>query len=691
MTRDPVSPRMHGAAGTPVLDVRDLQTQFFTDAGIVRAVDGVTFSVAAGETLGIVGESGSGKSVTALSLMRLLEEPARIVGGEVRFQGRDVLEMTPDELRALRGDGIAMVFQDPMTSLNPVLRVARQLVETMRTHGRFDDEEATARAISLLGRMGITAPERAIKSYPHQFSGGMRQRVMLAMGFSNEPALLIADEPTTALDVTIQAQILDLIVELNRDFGAAIILISHALGVIANVCRRVIVMYAGEVVEEGPTEQVLADPRHPYTWALINAVPRIDRHLPGTRRLTTIEGAPPDPLAIPTGCRFAVRCPFRIAKCDEHPALRDLPPGRKARCWVTQSGESLPPPVTAQAAAGVISPAADPPETAISEPLLKVRGLVKHFPLPRDGLFGSKKVVRAVDGVNLDVAAGETVGVVGESGCGKSTFARLVVRIHEPTAGSIRFAGQEIAAASASAIRPLRRRMQMVFQDPYASLNPRMTVSDIISEPIRFHGLADSPRTTAQRVEELLAAVGLNPKMAIRYPHEFSGGQRQRISIARALALQPDFIIADEPISSLDVNIQAQIINLLIDLQERFRLTYLFIAHDLAVVRHICDRIVVFYLGKVMEIAPAEDLFTASLHPYTRYLISAVPIPDADAERKRERLPLAGEPPSAIDPPSGCCFRTRCPIAKPICAEVTPPLAIQRGGHLAACHFPGQF
>src|SRR3954470_3365118 len=336
------------AVPTPALEVRDLRTQFFTDEGVVRAVDGVSFTVAAGETLGIVGESGSGKSVTALSLMRLLDEPARIVGGEVRFQGRDVLTMSPDELRALRGDGVAMVFQDPMTSLNPVLRIARQLVETMQAHGRFSKEQATARAVSLLGRMGITAPERAIDSYPHQFSGGMRQRVMLAMGFSNEPALLIADEPTTALDVTIQAQILDLIVELNRDFGAAIILISHALGVIANVCRRVIVMYAGEVVEEGPTEQVLADPRHPYTWALINAVPRIDRHLPGTRRLTTIEGAPPDPLAIPSGCRFAPRCPFRIEKCNEHPALLDLTPGRKARCWVTQSGEPLPAPATAR-------------------------------------------------------------------------------------------------------------------------------------------------------------------------------------------------------------------------------------------------------------------------------------------------------------------------------------------------------
>jgi peptide/nickel transport system ATP-binding protein len=686
----PVSARPSTAADTPILDVRDLQTQFFTDAGTVRAVDGVTFSVAAGETLGIVGESGSGKSVTALSLMRLLEEPARIVAGEVRFQGRDVLAMSQDELRALRGDGIAMVFQDPMTSLNPVLRIARQLVETMRAHGRFDDAQATTRAVSLLGRMGITAPERAINSYPHQFSGGMRQRVMLAMGFANEPALLIADEPTTALDVTIQAQILDLIVELNRDFGAAIILISHALGVIANVCRRVIVMYAGEVVEEGPTEQVLADPRHPYTWALINAVPRIDRHMPDVRRLTTIEGAPPDPLKIPSGCRFAPRCPFRIARCDEHPALLELAPGRKGRCWVTQSGEPLPPPAIRAAAVMSASAPVKTPEPA-AEPLLSVRGLVKHFPLPRDGFFGAKKAVQAVNGVDLDVAAGETVGVVGESGCGKSTFARLVVRIHEPTAGSIRFAGQEIAGASASAIRPLRRRMQMVFQDPYASLNPRMTVADILSEPLRFHCLTGSPRDTNTRIEELLAAVGLNPNMAVRYPHEFSGGQRQRISIARALALKPEFIIADEPISSLDVNIQAQIINLLIDLQERFNLTYLFIAHDLAVVRHISDRIVVFYLGKVVEIAPAEDLFTAPLHPYTRYLISAVPIPDADAERQRERLPLAGEPPSSVDPPSGCVFRTRCPIAKAVCAEVVPPLALQRNRHLAACHFPGRF
>jgi peptide/nickel transport system ATP-binding protein len=693
-----IAPRSEkpGGSDAPVLQVRDLQTQFFTDEGIVRAVDGVSFSVAGGETLGIVGESGSGKTVAALSLIRLLEEPCRIVAGEIRFQGRDVLAMTPEELRAFRGGGVAMVFQNPMTSLNPVLRIARQLVETMVVHGRYDLDDATARSINLLGRMGITAPERAIRSYPHQFSGGMRQRVVIAMGMSNEPALLIADEPTTALDVTIQAQILELLRELNRDFGTAFVLISHDLGVIARVCTRVMVMYAGEVVEEGATEDVLADPKHPYAWALINAVPRLDRRAPGTKRLTTIEGAPPDPLNLPQGCRFAERCPFRIEKCALHPPLESVAPGRKTRCWVTQAGGTLPRPgqeisVGPSRAAPRRFEQSQTSVLARGERLLEVRGLTKHFPLPRDGLFGPHRVVHAVDGVDLDVAQGETVGLVGESGCGKSTLARVIVRIFEPTSGSIVFAGQDISGASAAAIRPLRRRMQMVFQDPYSSLNPRMNVGEILGEPMRFHGLTDGGVDTTDRIADILEVVGLSPKAVARYPHEFSGGQRQRISIARALAVRPDFIIADEPISALDVNIQAQIINLLVDLQERFGLTYLFIAHDLAVVRHISDRIVVLYLGKVMEVARADELFAAPLHPYTRHLISAVPIPDAAMERRRQHLRLIGEPPSAVDPPSGCRFRTRCPIAQPICTAQTPPLVVHHSDHRVACHFPGKF
>jgi peptide/nickel transport system ATP-binding protein len=665
-------------AAEPLLSVRELRTWFLADAGPVRAVDGVSFELAAGETLGIVGESGSGKSVLAKSVMRLLDEPARIVGGEIRFRGRDLAHAGDEAIRQVRGAEIAMVFQDPMTSLNPVLRIARQLVEAMTAHGRFTKAAARKRAIGLLRRMGVAAPERAVQAWPHQFSGGMRQRVMLAMGFSNEPALLIADEPTTALDVTIQAQILELLRELNESFGAAVILISHDLGVIANVCSRVLVMYAGEVVEEGAPGDLLTDPRHPYTWALLHAAPRIDAEAED-RRLATIEGQPPDPRAWPEGCRFRARCPFAIDRCAEHPQL--LPAGleRSARCWVTQAGGSLHAPAR-PASPGVARPAS-------SGPILSLSGLSKHFVLPRETLFARPRKLRAVDGVDLEVAAGETVGLVGESGCGKSTLARLITRLHEPTGGRVVFAGQDITHASVAELRPLRRRMQMIFQDPYASLNPRMTVGEILAGPLRLHGITDAP---GQRVAELLELVGLSAAQAARFPHEFSGGQRQRISIARALAVGPELIVADEPVSALDVNIQAQIINLMVDLQERMGLTYLFIAHDLAVVRHVCDRIVVLYLGKVMEVATASVLFSRPLHPYTRTLISAAPVPDPRVERARRMVPMRGEPPSPIAPPSGCRFRTRCPIAAPVCAEREPPLLPGQAGQSVACHFPGQ-
>jgi peptide/nickel transport system ATP-binding protein len=663
-------------APVPVLEVQDLRTVFFTDDGPVHAVDGVSFTVGPGETLGIVGESGSGKSVTALSLMRLLEEPARIVGGSIRFQGQDVLAMGTRELREWRGDRAAMVFQDPMTGLNPVLRILRQVSEHIIAHNRLPPAKARTRAVELLRRMGVAAPERAAASYPHQFSGGMRQRVMMAIGVANDPALLIADEPTTALDVTIQAQILDLLRGLNEEFGTAIVLISHDLGVIGSVCRRVAVMYAGEVVEEAATAEVLADPRHPYAWALVNAVPRLDA--PVGARLTSIDGTPPDALNLPAGCRFEPRCPFKIARCAaEHPPLMEVSPGRRARCWVTADGRSLPRPTV---------PAAPAAEAAREQgaPLLEARGVVKHFALPKSSFFGAPGVVHAVNGVDITLHRRESLGVVGESGCGKSTLARLLTRLHEPTAGSVLFEGQDITHASPAAMRPLRPRLQMVFQDPYASLNPRMTVGDTLAEPLLAHGRAASGRAAAERVAELLGTVGLKPSFASRYPHEFSGGQRQRISIARALALDPSVVVADEPVSALDVNVQAQVLNLMLDLRQRLDLSYLFIAHDLAVVRAFCDRVAVMYLGRIVEEGPAAEVLTRPLHPYTVALTSAIPEPG------RERVVLGGEPPSTLRLPVGCAFRARCPVAQPAC-EVLPPLVEVAPGRRAACHFPGAF
>jgi peptide/nickel transport system ATP-binding protein len=664
----------------PILQVDDLRVWFYTDAGVVRAVDGVSFDLRPGETLGIVGESGSGKSVTAKSIIKLLEEPARIAGGSIRFRGKDMVDLSEAEIRDIRGAEIAMVFQDPMTSLNPVLRISRQLIETMTTHQRFGKADARTRAVDLLHRMGIANAESTVNGWPHQFSGGMRQRVMLAMGFANTPSLIIADEPTTALDVTIQAQILDLLRALNADLGTAVILISHDLGVIAEMCGRVLVMYAGEVVEAGSPADLLSDPRHPYTWALLHAAPRLDEAGSADRRLTTIEGQPPDPRAWPTGCRFRARCPFAVDACGEHPALLPVGENRLSRCWVTQQGGALHAPAVSHSfTERAPAPAA--------EPLLEVTGLTRYFPLPKGGLFDKRRVLRALDGVDLRVFPGETVGLVGESGSGKSTLARLILRLSTPTEGSIRFAGQEIAQASQSEIRPLRRRMQMIFQDPYASLNPRMSVGNILAGPLRLHGIVTEAGAVRRRVGELLDLVGLPAAASERYPHEFSGGQRQRISIARALAVEADFIVGDEPISALDVNIQAQIINLMIGLQERLGLTYLFIAHDLAVVRHISDRIYVLYLGKVMETARSEALFARPLHPYTNTLISAVPMPEVG--KSGRRIILQGEIPSAIDPPSGCRFRTRCPAAVGRCADEEPGLREAETGHFVACHFPG--
>ncbi len=668
------------APPTPVLEIEDLRVHIPTRAGLVKAVDGVSFAIMPGEILGVVGESGSGKSVTALSVLRLLEVRRAILGGRILFQGEDVLAMPKDALRRLRGGRAAMVFQDPMTSLNPVLRVGGQIVEGLLAHGNGPPATALATAKRLIGEMGLPEPAVAVRRFPHQFSGGMRQRIMLAMGFGNTPALLIADEPTTALDVTIQAQILALLRRLNADYGTAIMLITHDLGVVASICTRVVMMYAGKVIETGSAEDVLSAPAHPYTQALIDAVPRIDKAIRRDRPAAAPAGPPPVPAG---GCCFAARCTHRMAVCASEPPLRAAlaagaaGAGRTVACWLTQ------PPARLQADP---APAVAGPQAATGHHVvLELRGVTKHFAL-RSRRLGRQQKLRAVDGVDLSVDQGETLGLVGESGSGKSTLARLIVRLHRPTAGEIIFQGQPIGSADRRALRPLRRDIQMIFQDPYASLNQRMTVGAAIAEPILVHRLASTRAGAMAQATDLLRRVGLGREALERYPHEFSGGQRQRIGIARALAVGPKLIVADEPVSSLDVNIQAQILDLLAELQGSLGLTYVFISHNLAVVRQIADRIAVLYLGKIVEIAAASALFERPMHPYTRSLIAAAPIPDVAIERSRQKPPLLGQAESA--PPSGCRFRARCPLAAPLCAEREPPLAELRTGRLVACHFP---
>ena len=662
-----------------LLDVRDLRVAFRTESGLLRAVDGVDFTLDRGEILGVVGESGSGKSVTMLSVMRLLDERNAEVDGQVLYRGRDILRLGRRELRSVRGEEISMIFQDPMTSLNPVYRVGWQIVEQIRSHHGSSKADARALAIDLLRSVGIPEAERRVDEYPHQFSGGMRQRVMIAMALSCRPRVLIADEPTTALDVTIQAQILDLIRTLRRESSSAVVLITHDLGVVAEVADRVMVMYAGRVVEQGTTRQILADPQHPYTWGLLGLDPA---------------HRPPAPRA-PQGHR---RCPglalgdlerMRLRRALPLPLRSVLGGAAAARAGRRWPSRRLPP--APRRAAGAAPPLdrGRGRRRVTESPLLQAKDVVRHFPVRGAGVLRRQVgVVHAVDGVSLDVRARETLGLVGESGCGKSTLGRALLRMSPLTSGQVIFDGTDISALSKRELRPLRREMQMVFQDPYASLNPRKRVGSILATPFRIHGTLERSRVGA-RVRELLEVVGLPASAADRYPHEFSGGQRQRIGIARAIALEPRLIVADEPVSALDVSIQAQVINLFASLQERLGLTYVIVAHDLSVVRQVSDRIAVMYLGKIVELGPALDVCDSPVHPYTEALLSAVPIPDVDVAARRERIVLAGDVPSPIDPPSGCRFHPRCRYATEICRTIEPPLVPQRGSeHIAACHHP---
>jgi peptide/nickel transport system ATP-binding protein len=660
-----------------LLEVEDLHVHFETSRGIVRAVEGLSFHVGRGEVVAIVGESGSGKSVSALSIMRLLPRlTGHISKGSITFDGKDLLALDEEGMREIRGRDMSMIFQEPMTSLNPILTIGLQVTEPLQIHLGMSAAQARARAVELMGLVGIPDPERRLEQYPHQFSGGMRQRVMIAIGLACNPKLIIADEPTTALDVTIQAQILELMKDLSRKLNIALIIITHNLGVVARYADRVIVMYAARLVEQGTADAVFHRPRHPYTMGLLRSVPRLDR--PRGAKLETIEGLPPNLATAPPGCRFAPRCPYRIAQCAEPPPLVPTDTGGLSACVRH-----------AEIAEGKIVWAASGTGTqedtvSYTRPILEVRGLTKHFVISA-GFRRPAGVVRAVEGVSFAIHAGETLGLVGESGCGKTTVGRLILRLEEPTAGEIKFEGVDLLTASPAELQAVRRKVQVIFQDPYSSLNPRMTVGQIIGEPLHVYHLVKSGKAGHARVEDLLGQVGLRPEMAMRYPHQLSGGQRQRVGIARALAMEPSFIVCDEAVSALDVSIQGQIMNLLEELQRRFGLAYLFIAHDLAVVRHISMRVVVMYFGRIMEVADRDTIYREALHPYTKVLLDAAPVPDPTVEKARAPRLIKGELPSHLAPPTGCVFNTRCPLASQECRDVVPPLEEKRPGHFAAC------
>ena len=672
--------------GSPwLLEVEDLHVHFVTTRGVVRAVEGISYTVKAGEVVALVGESGCGKSVSSLAIMRLLAQPAgRIVGGRILFEGRDLLTLSDDQMRELRGRDIAMIFQEPMTSLNPVLTIGFQIMEPLLIHLGMSMTAARKRASELLKMVGIPDPERRLDQYPHQFSGGMRQRVMIAIGLACNPKLIIADEPTTALDVTIQAQILKLMKDLSRDLNIAMVIITHNLGVVARYADRVNVMYAARMTEQGTAGELFGKPLHPYTAGLLRSVPRLDR--PRGAKLETIEGMPPNLLDPPPGCRFAPRCLAQVPESlGALPPLVEVERGHYSACVRAFEMARVGPEGLGLARASIQPPA--PKAIDRTQPMMSVRGLKTHFDVATGfkALSSSRSVVRAVDGLSFDVFRGETLGLVGESGCGKTTVGRTLLRLDNPTEGKITFRGEDVTRAGGEALKQYRRQIQVIFQDPYSSLNPRMTIGEIIAEPMLVYKLQPNRTAARAKVTELLTQVGLFDYMAQRYPHELSGGQRQRVGIARALAMEPSFIVCDEPVSALDVSIQAQIINLLEELQHRLGLTYLFIAHDLAVVRHISDRVIVMYLGRAMEIADRDALYANPLHPYTRALLDAVPIPDPQIEATRKYRVLGGEVPSPLDPPQGCVFHTRCPMASEECKLQVPELREIRPGHFAAC------
>lgn len=683
--------------GVPVLEVDDLNVRFGSEDGVVHAVRGVNFTLNAGEVMGLVGESGSGKSVTSLSVMGLLDANAKVTGS-VKLHGTELLGRSDAYMSRIRGDQMGMVFQDPLSALTPVYTIGTQIVEALTTHKQMEGGAAEKRAVELLDLVGIPNAATRVKSFPHEFSGGMRQRAMIAMAVANDPDLIIADEPTTALDVTIQAQILEVLKTAQYETGAAVILITHDLGVVAGIANKMAVMYAGRIVEHGDLNDIYYRTAMPYTIGLLGSLPRPDRaeKIP----LAPVEGNPPSLLDLPPGCPFAPRCPLAVDDClKAEPVLEPVDGTDKHTVACIRANEINTPGMDFRD----IYPVPDVMEGEIDsiprqdrEVVLDVDNLKKYFPLMKGAIFKRRVgTVHAVDDISLEIRQGEVLGLVGESGCGKTTTLMEILDLKAPESGKIVVLGKDTSKMKGSERRTTREDIQVVFQDPMASLDPRMPVFDLIAEPMNSYKW--SKDKIEDRVVELMTLVGLEPSHANRYPQHFSGGQRQRIGIARALALNPSLLVLDEPVSALDVSIQAGVINLLDDLRGRLGLSYLFVAHDLSVVRHIADRVAVMYLGKIVEIGDIDSVFDTPTHPYTQALLSAIPIPDPEKERSRSRILLEGDLPSPANPPSGCRFRTRCPKFKVLteeeqqkCIDVLPEMLTMGTDHESACHYAEQ-
>ena len=673
-------------ANSPLLDIRDLHTDIEIRSGVVHALSGVDLHVNPGETLGIVGESGSGKTMTALSLMGLLPPGGSVSSGQIILDGQDLTKLALKEKRKLRGTKVGMIFQDPLTSLNPTMKIGLQVCEPLRVHEKLSKKEALERAVEILKRVGMPRPEVVINNYPHQLSGGMRQRVMIAMALVCKPRILIADEPTTALDVTTQMQILDLIDELRDEYQMGVILITHDLGVVAGHTDRVAVMYAGRIVETAPTKTLFTEPKHRYTSSLMAALP--ERALAAGTKLFSIPGAPPSLTNLPVDCRFAARCLWATNECRAgYPDLSGDDTHTFSCFHPVQEGDESPAALQAKLDTQKNGDEAGAQQAPLvsSKVLLDVKEASREYESAGSGFFKRDKgVVSAVDRVSITVKKGETYGLVGESGCGKSTMGRLIAGLERPSGGAIELDGRDLATLKGRDAVTIHRDVQMMFQDSYAAMDPRMRIDQILAEPMSIQKTGNA-RQIAERIMEIIEQVGLTEEILDRYPHEFSGGQLQRIGFARSLTLAPDLIVADEPVSALDVSVQAQVLNLMKDLQAELGLSYLFISHDLAVVQYMADRIGVMYLGRIVEEGPAKEVVENPKHPYTKALIDSIPVPDPEFSHDDRAIKLTGEPPSAVNPPEGCRFRPRCPFAGEEC-KIQPALTDER--HRVACHHP---